>query len=152
VQIPVPDETNDNIVAYWVPDKAPQPGQPYDFEYRLLWQKDAETRPPQAWVAQTRRGRGYMRKPDDSVSFVIDWEGPVFRQLGAEANVEAVVSSDGNGRILEVNAWPNEVTGGWRSTVRVRRVDDAKPVELRGFLRTADGSISETWSYILPPP
>ena len=152
VQIPVPDETNDNIVAYWVPDKAPQPGQPYDFEYRLLWQKDAETRPPQAWVAQTRRGRGYMRKPDDSVSFVIDWEGPVFRQLGAEAKVEAVVSSDGNGRILEVNAWPNEVTGGWRSTVRVRRVDDAKPVELRGFLRTADGSISETWSYILPPP
>ena len=26
VQIPVPDETNDNIVAYWVPDGQPKPG------------------------------------------------------------------------------------------------------------------------------
>ena len=152
VQIPVPDETNDNVVAYWVPDTPPGPHQPYDFAYRLLWQKDAETRPPQAWVTQTRRGRGYARKPDDSVSFVIDWEGPVFKQLPKDATVEARVSSDGNGRILEVNAWPNEVTGGWRTTVRLRRVDEAKPVELRAFLRTASGAISETWSYILPPP
>ena len=152
VQIPVPDETNDNIVAYWVPDPAPAPGQPYDFEYRLLWQKDAETRPPQAWVAQTRRGRGYARKPDDSVSFVVDWEGPALKQLANDAKVEAVVSSDANGRIVEVNGWPNEVTGGWRTTVRLRRVDDAKPVELRAFLRSAGSAISETWSYILPPP
>jgi glucans biosynthesis protein len=152
VQIPVPDETNDNIVAYWVPDAPPAPGQPYDFEYRLLWQKDAETRPSQAWVSQTRRGRGYVRKPDDSISFVIDWEGPVFRQLPADAKVEALFTSGENGRILEVNAWPNEVSGGWRSTVRLRRLDDAKPVELRAFLRTAEGAISETWSYILPPP
>jgi glucans biosynthesis protein len=152
VQIPVPDETNDNVVAYWVPDTTPGPHQPYDFEYRLLWQKDAETRPPQAWVTQTRRGRGYARKPDDSVSFVVDWEGPVFKQLPKDATVEARVSSDGNGRILEVNAWPNEVTGGWRTTVRLRRLDEAKPVELRAFLRTASGAISETWSYILPPP
>jgi glucans biosynthesis protein len=66
--------------------------------------------------------------------------------------VEAVVSSDANGRIVEVNGWPNEVTGGWRTTVRLRRVDDAKPVELRAFLRSAGSAISETWSYILPPP
>jgi glucans biosynthesis protein len=155
VQIPVPDETNDNIVAYWVPDRAPAPVDPYDFEYRMLWQKDAETHPPQAWVVQTRRGRGYMRKPDDSVSFVIDWKGPALERLGAdaklEANIEAVVSADANGRILEVNAWPNEATGGWRSTLRLRRVDDAKPVELRAFLRSGGNAISETWSYILFP-
>jgi periplasmic glucans biosynthesis protein len=151
VQIPVPDETNDNIVAYWVPDQSPAPGQAYDFEYRLLWQKDGETRPPQAWVTQTRRGRGYMRKPDDTVSFVIDWEGPALKDLAPEAKVEAVVWADGNGRIVEVNAWPNEVTGGWRSTLRLRRVDEAKPVELRAFLRSANNTISETWSYILLP-
>ncbi len=28
VQIPSPDETNDNIVAYWVPDAAPEPRKP----------------------------------------------------------------------------------------------------------------------------
>jgi glucans biosynthesis protein len=155
VQLPVPDETNDNIVAYWVPDRPPAPGEPGDFEYRMLWQRDGDTRPPQAWAVQTRRGRGYVRKPDDSVSFVIDWEGPALTQLAAgakpDASVEAVVWADGNGRILEVNAWPNEVAGGWRSTLRLRRADDAKPVELRAFLRSGGKAISETWSYILLP-
>ena len=36
-------------------------------------------------------------------------------------------------------------------TVRLRRVDDAKPVELRAFLHERGNAISETWSYILPP-
>ena len=48
VQLPTPDETNDNIVAYWVPDAPPAPQQPLDFGYRMLWQKDNETRPPLA--------------------------------------------------------------------------------------------------------
>ncbi len=151
VQIPSPDETNDNIVAYWVPAEAPLLKAPYDFEYRMLWQKEVEARPPQAWVTQTRRGRGYMRKPDNSVSFVIDWEGPALKSLPAEAKVEAVVSTDANAEILELNSWRNELTGGQRMTVRLKRVDDAKPVELRGYLRNGASVISETWSYLLPP-
>jgi periplasmic glucans biosynthesis protein len=152
VQIPVEDETNDNIVAYWVPDRPPAPQEPYDFAYRLYWQKDREVRAPQAWVTQTRRGRGYVRKPDDAISFVIDWDGPALRQLAPDAKVELLVWADANARVLETNAWANEVTGGWRSTVRLRRLDDAKPLELRAFLRSAGGALSETWSYILPPP
>jgi glucans biosynthesis protein len=33
----------------------------------------------------------------------------------------------------------------------VKRLDDAKPVELRGFLRDERETLSETWSYALPP-
>jgi periplasmic glucans biosynthesis protein len=151
VQIPAPDETNDNIVAYWVPDNAAAPKQPYEFEYRLRWQKDVETRPPLAWVAQTRRGRGYMRNPDASISFVVDFEGPALAKLPADAKPEAVIAADSNAQILDRNAYRNEVTGGWRMTLRLRRVDDAKPVELRGQLRNGNQPLSETWSYILPP-
>jgi len=92
-----------------------------------------------------------MRKPDNSVSFVVDWEGPALKQLAADAKVEAVVSADANGQILERNSWRNEVTGGWRMTVRLKRADDAKPVELRAYLRSAGSAISETWSYLVPP-
>jgi len=152
VQIPAPDETNDNIVAYWVPDAATAAKQAFDFEYRLLWQKDAETRPPLAWVAQSRRGRGYTRNPDNSIAFVVDYEGGTLDKLPADAKVEAVVSADANGQILERNSYRNEVTGGWRMTVRLRRVDDAKPLELRAFLRSGGAALSETWSYIIPPP
>lgn len=150
VQIPVPDETNSNIVAYWVPDKVPQSG-PIDLEYRILWQKDNDVRPPTSWVAQTRRGRGYTRNPDASMNFVLDYEGPALKKLPADAKLEVVATSDANGELLQHTAYRNDVTGGWRVTLRVRRVDDGKPVELRAFLRNGTNILSETWSYILPP-
>ena len=66
VQIPTPGETNDNIVAYWVPDQPPRSGQPYDLQYRILWQKENERRPPLLWVMQTRQGPGFVRSPDQN--------------------------------------------------------------------------------------
>jgi glucans biosynthesis protein len=151
VQIPTPDETNDNIVAYWVPQVLPAPRQPLDVEYRLLWQMEAGVRPPQSWVAQSRRGHGLRRTQDDSIGFVVDFEGPVFAKLPADAEVEPVVSGQ-NLELREALAFPNAVIGGYRMVLRFKRLDNAKPVELRAFLRgPAGGAISETWSYLLPP-
>lgn len=151
VQIPSPDETNDNIVAFWVPDRPPAPREPYDVEYRVRWQKETETRPPLAYVLQSRRGQGGIsRKPDSSVAFSVDFGGPALRNLAAGAKVEAVVNTDTNAQLLETDAFPNHVTGGWRMTVRLRRVDEAKPAELRGFLRLGNEPLSEIWSYVLP--
>lgn len=152
VQIPTPDETNDNVVAYWVPEAVPKPQEPYDFEYRLHWQKDTEARPPSAWVLQTRRGRAYVQHPDDSVPLLIEFDGPALRDLADDANIESVATADGNGQIVENTLYRNDITGAWRVALRVRRGDAAKPVELRVFLRSASKeAISETWSYILPP-
>jgi glucans biosynthesis protein len=150
VQIPTPDETNDNIVAFWVPNSPPPPGRAYDFEYRLLWQKQPDKRPPNAWVAQTRRGQSPTRKPDESVGLTIDFEGPVFKKLPEGSRIESVVTVDGNGKFLEHNTYRNDVTGGWRTTLRVRRIDADKPVEVYGFLRSGNRTVSESWNYILP--
>jgi glucans biosynthesis protein len=151
VQIPSPDETNDNIVAYWVPDRAPKPRAPYEFEYRVLWQLETEARAPGAWVTQTRRGRGYVRKPDDSIGFVIDFEGPALQKLAPDARLEGVATAVDNGEVLERIAHRNDVTGGARLVLRVRRIDANKPVELRAFLRSGGDTLSETWTYALPP-
>ena len=153
VQLPTPDETNDNVVAFWVPENAPKVGQPFNLEYTLSWQKDAEKRPPLSWVTQTRRGFGFQKKNDDnnSIGLVVDFEGPVFKKLSDKVQPEGVVSADDNGKVLETKVVRNDVTGGWRMTVRVRRNEDNKPVELRGFLRGGSTTLSETWSYILPP-
>jgi glucans biosynthesis protein len=151
VQIPTPDETNDNIIAFWVPETPPRAGAAFDIEYRLLWQMLSEERPQLAWVTQTRRGHGYLKKPDDSLALFVDFEGPALKNLPPDAPVEAVVTADANGRLMEVNAYRNEVTGGWRMTIRLRRADDKKVVELRGFLSKGNTALSETWSYILPP-
>jgi glucans biosynthesis protein len=150
VQIPTPDETNDNIVAYFVPDAPPSPQQPYEFEYRMLWQKDNDTKPTLAYVSQTRRGHGYVRKPDDSISLLIDFEGAALRKLPADTPVQGVVNADSNIQVMEANAYHNDVTNGWRLALRIRRQDDKKPGELRAFLRNGTTTLSETWSYILP--
>jgi glucans biosynthesis protein len=152
VQIPVPDETNDNVVAYWVPDWQPRPKEALPYAYRVLWQKDREIRPPTGWVRETRRGRGYVRSsPDGSVELHVDFEGPALSRLPATAGVDVALWIDANGQIVERHLRRNEVTGGWRVVVRVRRNDASKPVELRAHLNSGKEVLSETWSYILPP-
>ncbi|QBP76753.1 glucan biosynthesis protein G [Herbaspirillum huttiense] len=157
VQIPTPDETNDNIVAYWIPNTLPKPGQPLNVEYRLSWQKDNEKRPPLAFVTQTLFGHGYRPKQegkqDEVQQLAIDFDGGNLKKLPANARVEGVVEADANGKLASVTTRKNEMTGGWRVEVKLRRLEENKPVELRGFLRNANGgtTLSETWSYILPP-
>jgi len=151
VQIPEPDETNDNIVAYWVPAKPPEPGSPFDFSYRLSWQKDRETQPPLWWVARTVQGVGTTRtKNDGGIALAVDFKPPSsFQPDGALPEVD--VSSDANGEIIERRIEPLPSIEGWRVSLRLRRKDDKKPVELRAVLRSANQVVSESWNYILPP-
>ena len=151
VELPVPDETNDNVVAFWVPDRAPGPGQRVEYRYRTAWQLEDPALPPQAWVGETLRGRGYTSAPDGSVELHVDFVGPALRRLSADAPVEGVVSVDPNGELVEEHTVHNDVTGGWRVTLRVRRRDGGRPVELRVFVRDRAETLSETWSYVLPP-
>jgi len=150
VQIPTPDETNDNIVAYWVPQAPAVPGQPIDIAYRIRWQGVGTLPSGKGWVAQTRRGRGFVRKPDGDLNFVVDFDGPALRTLAAETALEPVVWADANAEIRERHVFRNRVSGLWRMTVRFRRIDPAKPVELRAYLKEQQSTLTETWSYIVP--
>ncbi len=150
VQIPTADETNDNIVAYWVPQQAPAPGKPFDLSYRLYWERASERRPPHAWVVQTRRGRDYTPLPEDVVKFIVDFEGPALKRLPKNGVVLVDYSVTG-GQRLTANAFPNEVTGGWRVVLLARRTERDRPLELRAALRINDKTVSETWSTVLPP-
>jgi glucans biosynthesis protein len=150
VQIPTPDETNDNIVAYWVPADPPKAGSAMTYSYRLLALKNTDRRPPSSSVSQSRRGRGFQALPDDVVKFNLDFEGPALAQLPTGAEIEADLSlANGVRQLLVVH--PNEVRGGWRLVVQAKRSDKDKPMELRAHLRRGNQTLSETWSYIVPP-
>ncbi len=85
VQLHTPNETNDNVVAYWVPDQLPARGEPLDFAYRLHWQGARIVRqPPGAWVTQSRVGRGYRELADDEQQFIVDFMGPSLARAAAE--------------------------------------------------------------------
>lgn len=155
VQLSTPDETHDNIVAYWVPAKLPAPGQPLEFAYELSWQGDDQQRPPNAWATQSRRGLGYTKQSAEALrqqtQYVVDFDGPALKALPADATVKAVVSSDANGKVLENMAYRNPATGQWRMTVRIQRVEPQRPIELRAFLQYDNHAVSETWTHIILP-
>jgi len=151
VQIPTPNEANDNIVAYWVPNAVPPPGTPLDLSYRMLWMKDTDRRPPNGWVVQTRRGHGYQRSSasNDTLKLTVDFDGPALRKLPVNAPVQADVGIT-NGQSTDLVVYRNDVTGGWRMVVELRRQDKEKPTEVRALLRNDKEVLSETWNYIIP--
>ncbi len=155
LQLPTPDETHDNIVAYWVPDTLPRAGEPLAFSYRVYWQGDQQQRPPAAWATQSRRGMGYTalsaEERRQQVQYVIDFTGPALDALPDNAEVQAVVSSDDNGEILEQHAYRNAGNGQWRLLLRVKRLNAAQPIEVRAFLKHETDTVSETWSTIILP-
>lgn len=149
VQIPTPDEFNDNIVAYWVPETLPPVGTGMDFSYHLHWQMTEDTRPPTGWVVQSRRGQG--SPGDDSLRFVVDFDGPRLRELPEDAKLLGAIWLNDNGALMEREVTRHPVTGVWRLSFRFRRQDAEQPVEIRAFLKNDEDVLSETWSYLLPP-
>jgi glucans biosynthesis protein len=153
VQFHIPDESHDNIVAYWAPARLPASGQPIEVSYRMHWMGDDTQSGPGSRVVQTRRGHGYHDAPlpPEAVEFQIDFAGPSLAGLDGDAPVEALASGDDNVRGLRARAYPNPGRGGWRMTLDFQRRDASRPVELRAFLRMGTKVLSETWSYALPP-
>jgi len=150
VQIPSPNETNDNIVAYFVRDVQPPAGQPFDYSYQLSWQLYRPTMSPTSQSVQTRRGEGFPRGDDNTIRMTVDFEGPALALLEPDAKLVAALSLSNNAELLERRVQRNDVTGGWRLVFRFRRKDETKPVDMRAALRNGDTAVSETWTYVLP--
>lgn len=159
LQFSTPDETHDNIAAYWVPEKMPAPGEALELHYQIAWQGKNQQRPPSGWVTQTRRGTGYSKLDAAALArqtqFVIDFTGPALDALPEGAQVEAISSASANARVLESLAWRNPATGAWRMALRVERLPAAdpaqpmQPIELRAFLQYKNQPLSETWTNLI---
>ena len=145
VEIPSRKETNDNIVAYWVPSAVPPPGQPLDLQYQLHFQSSEPARNVAGRAAATRIGVG---DKDEWRRIVIDFEGQKISALPESAPVTAVVTAGADGQIVQQVVFRNAVTGGRRLSFQVMR-PKGKPLELRAFLRNGQDVLTETWSYQL---
>ena len=153
VEIPTPDETNDNIVAFWEPDTPLQPNQAFKYEYRLSWfmegQEGAKT-PPGGTAVATRLGRSKTHETDLQ-RFVIDFESPFLNGRKAEAKLENVLSVGAGATLVHEVLQKNPFTGGWRVAFALRADGSGKPVELRCFLRQSSHVLTETWTYLWQP-
>lgn len=151
MQFHTPDETNDNVVAYWVPQRLPAPGEALALGYTMRWQGNAWQRPPAGWVQQTRAGRSHAEPKPGELQFNIDFAGATLEALPDDAPPSAAVTAGDNARVLLANVYRHPLTKGWRMTLKIERLDPQRPVELRAYLQRGAEVLTETWTYALPP-
>ncbi|OCG33401.1 glucan biosynthesis protein G [Gilliamella sp. Choc4-2] len=152
VEIPTPDETNDNIVAFWVPEKQYNAGNMLNIKYRLHYTLNEQQRYPDnvARAVSTRLSLGdikqanLIRKLDGSNAYVIDFAGP---QLSEDKPVK-IISSINNGTIVSSQSQYNPIIKGWRVIVRFNVEDSKKATDIRIQLASEKTNevLSETWS------
>ncbi len=153
VELPTADETLDNVVAFWNPAQPAQPVQALNFSYRLYWGAQPPIRPTVAEVVATRLGAGGVpgqKKTTPMRKFVIDFQGGLLDPLPKDATVEAVVEAS-RGEIHNVVARPIKESPRWRCHFDLS-APGRLPVDLRCYLRDAEGALSETWLYQWSPP
>ncbi|HAJ87967.1 MAG TPA: glucan biosynthesis protein G, partial [Pseudomonas sp.] len=113
--------------------------------------------PQLAWAQQTRVSAGdvkqanLIRQADGSTALVVDFVGPVLAKLPEDAPVTTRVSVDDNAELVENNLRYNPVSKGWRMTLRLKVRDPRRPVEMRAALVDGEKTLSETWTYQIPP-
>lgn len=139
VEIPTPNEFNDNIVAFWRPRAPLAAGVRFDLEYRLHWAGLSPDAAPIARVAATRSGLG---PGGETRAFVVDFDldGTAFDGLGVDLWTSA-------GRIETPTL--TRLPGGMRARVAFGFAPEGSDsAELGLGLRGADGvRVSETWLY-----
>jgi periplasmic glucans biosynthesis protein len=148
VQLPIPDETMDNIGLYWQPEKAPAPGDKIDVQYRLHWLMDDPNLPPLARVFATRVNHPTRLFPDPRL--VLDFVGNGIDGLADKDLPHANVSATSGVPITNVQVIRNPYDHALRVSFTVP--DKDKLTELRCQLVRPDGSpFSEVWTYTWEP-
>jgi glucans biosynthesis protein len=152
VELPTPDETNDNIVAFWVPEHLPPPGEPLEFAYKLHWFMEGAggRKPPAGYAVGTHIGRSKTHEPE-LVRFLVDFDGPYLHNQKQDPAIEAVVTVGPGAALVHQDVQKNIFNGTWRAAFALKPDGSGRPVELRCFLRKNPHVLTETWSYLWNP-
>jgi glucans biosynthesis protein len=138
IEIPVDADKYDNMVAFWWPKDPVKAGEEHVYNYHLAFTTDVLSRPPLGHVIATRVGEAR----DKNRLFVLDFVGvPGPGTEGLQASVSASA-----GQIVNLTTYRNVETGGWRTSFELAP-DGDQPIELRGYLKSGDEFLTETWSY-----
>lgn len=152
VELPTPNETEDNIVAFWVPAKMPPLHQPVRFDYKLHWfieGKGGRT-PPAGYVQATRTGRSATHEPE-LVRFWVDFNGTYLRNQRMSPDISADISVGAGAKLVHQSVEKNPYNGSWRVAFAIKPDGSGNPVELRCFLQKPPHILTETWSYLWNP-
>jgi glucans biosynthesis protein len=149
VELHAPDETADNITAFWVPETLPHPGEPIELSYRIHWFMD-QIHPPAGFVVSTRHGKTRTQEAELE-RFVVDFGGAYLDKEGPDPAIEPVVTVGEGAAFVNATVQKDPFNGTWRVAFALKADGSRRPVELRCFLRKPPHVLTETWSYLWQP-
>lgn len=152
VELPAPNETADNIVAFWSPAKEPAAGSSLEISYRLGFGWETMTGEPMGRAVQTFVGSGNVIGGGDvagSYRVIVDFEGGPLTGLADGSAVMGVVTAEQGGRVVEQSVRYIAACRCWRLSMLVAPASDG-PLVLRAFLKEGKDTLTETWTYRLP--
>ncbi|MFP8966023.1 glucan biosynthesis protein [Pokkaliibacter sp. CJK22405] len=154
IEIPTDDEIHDNIVAFWVPEKAAKAGDKHHLHYKMFWQADEPFPTSLARCVATRIGRGGQPgqpRPAGVRKFMVEFLGGPLKDMpfGEKPELE-LWSSSGKFSYIFAEPVPDGVPGHWRAQFDFTAADQ-KPVDMRLYLKYKDETLTETWLYQFHP-
>lgn len=151
IELPTPDEANDNIVVAWVPNDPPDPAKPMTYSYKITATLDMARLSPNGRVvdtfqAQARALGSQEVAPPGSRRFIIDFAGGDLAFYQSDAALVELVPTTTSGKILRFSLIPNPHTQGFRAVIDVG-LDPGQATDLRAFLRSGNRTLTETWTF-----
>jgi glucans biosynthesis protein len=147
VEIPTQRETNDNIVAYWLPAGSVNAEHGVEVAYKINFQNSDPVSASLARATATRIGRG---DKEEWRRIIVDFEGGKIKGMPEDTPLKAIISVGQDGQLVAQNLFKNKATGGWRLAFQVKP-PQGKTLELRAALQNERETLSETWTYQLAP-
>ncbi|UYH50952.1 glucan biosynthesis protein G [Candidatus Kirkpatrickella diaphorinae] len=147
VEIPTPNEVNDNIVSFWRPAEPMKSGNEYSYTYRMYWGWDTPWPTDMARIGATRIGE--VTDHPDARQIVVDFTGKPFENLPDNASFHLIWETSA-GSVKNVVVEPNPNIKGWRTMFEFYP-KDAKIAELQCQLANDQGPVSEKWIYRWTP-
>ena len=74
IEMPTPNETEDNVILVWEPKPGLEPGKPFRFHYRLRWMRDPA--PSGIFTVRSTRVGTPVQKPDE-ILVAVDFAKPL---------------------------------------------------------------------------
>lgn len=148
VEQPANNHTEANVTTFWVPDRPPVAGEPFELRYRLRWTEAEPVSGPLAPTIATHVG-ALPARPLGRL-FWIDFAGPALAKLDNGA-LDAELRVGPGAKLLRQSVRKNPVDASWRVALEVEAEIPGRAVELRCRLRQGYAPVSETWVYSWMP-
>lgn len=152
VELPTSDETNDNIVAYFVRGTPIEADQRLVLKYRMSSLKNESALHKGARAINTYKTKAVALGGNEATKlrttrFIVDFAGGDLEYFLKSPHLVQIVPTVNDGQILRTFIVPNPAIKGFRAAIDVQAAND-KTANIRAFLKSGEGALSETWTYL----